>query len=136
MGKDYDVQRRALVGQRRTFTLGGIEFTAKPVMDAEAVSDLADLQSGKTDEQLFLVTTGIIRRTLVSECREDFDTLMAADLDEPISFGLLIEIANDLVEDTTGRPTEPPSRSGRTGGSITVPSTGNSASKEEPVSTP
>lgn len=132
--KDYDEQRRSLEGVERTFRLGGIEFRAAPAMPAEALSDLADLQSGTKTDQAFKTVTGVIRRTLKPESRTDWDELLQRDLDVPIDLGVLLEVADDLVTATTGRPTQPPSRSGNTDESTSTRSTDGSGSLVEAAS--
>lgn len=128
--KNYDEDVAKYEGVTRTFTLRGVEFTAKPTMPADAVSDLAFLGTGKFEGSLYVLLTGIIRRTLVVASREAWDDLITADLDVPISLDTYSKIANELVEDATGRPTQPPSPSGATGGTTGTPSTDGFGSPE------
>jgi hypothetical protein len=121
--KNYDEDVAKYEGVTRTFTLRGVEFTAKPIMPADAVSDLAFLGTGKFEGSLYVLLTGIIRRTLVAASRDAWDELLLSDLDVPIALDTFSRIANELVEDSAGRPTQPPSPSGATGGTTTTPST-------------
>jgi hypothetical protein len=59
---------------------------------------------------------------------------MEADLDNPITLGQLTEIANDLVEEVTGRPPTPPTPSTPTGGNGGTRSTGEPGWQADPES--
>lgn len=137
--KDYDEDVRNLAGVTRKFTLRGIEFAAKPTMPAKHLSDLGDIQAGNTNGQMFEVVSSAIRATLLETDRPAWDTLLASEQEVPITLKVLMQIADDLVEASTGRPPTQPSPSGTTGQNGSTRSTDGSASTEalaSPPSTP
>jgi hypothetical protein len=132
--KDYDADVRNLEGRTRPFTLRGVEFTAKPTMPAEHLSALADVQNGTTEGATFAILNAAIRATLVETSRPAWDELLKREMDVPITLKTLMSIADDLVEDATGRPPTQPSLSGSTGESTSTRSTDGSGSAEVPAS--
>lgn len=134
--KDYDEDVRNLTGVTRKFTLRGVEFWAKPTMPGDHLSELADVQNGSTSSGTFQIVTGAIRATLVESSRPAWDDLLRQELDVPISLKTLMSIADDLVEEATGRPPTQPSPSGSTGESTSTRSTDGSGSTEALASRP
>jgi len=132
--KDYDADVRNLEGKTRPFVLRGVEFEAKPTMPAEHLSALADVQNGSTSGETFRVINAAIRATLVETSRPAWDELLQRDMDVPITLKVLMSIADDLVEDATGRPPTQPSPSGSTGESTSTRSTDGSGSTVGPDS--
>lgn len=134
--KDYDVERSKLEGVNREFRLAGVTFACAPTMPAPALSDLADLQSGTRTGQAFALVSGVIRATLRPESREEWDALLARDdLEVPIDLATLLQVADDLVQAATGRPTQPPSPSSHTPATTPTRSTDGSGSPGEAEST-
>lgn len=134
--KDYDAERAKLQGLERTFPLCGIEFTAAPTMPARALSDLADVQSGATTSRLYDTVVEIIVATLRADSRKPFEELLAReDLDVPIDMQTLLNIANDLCEVATGRPTLQPLPSNSTPERTQAASTGGSGLQAAAAST-
>jgi hypothetical protein len=124
--KDYDADVRNLDGVTRKFTLRGVEFTAKPTMPGDHLSALADVQSGSTTGATFTIITAAIRATLVETSRPAWDELLLTEQSVPINLRTLMAIADDLVEDATGRPPTPRSPSGTTDESDSTRSTDGS----------
>lgn len=136
MGKDYDVERSKLEGVDRSFTLCGIEFQCAPTMPARSLSMLADVQSGVRTAGLYEAICEVIRSTIRPEHREAWDDLLERDdLAVPIDMNTLLQIADDLCEAATGRPTSPPSPSTTTPKKTPIGSTDASDSQAEAAST-
>jgi hypothetical protein len=134
--KDYDDEVRELEGRTRQFKLRGVEFEAKPVMPGQHLSALADMQTGADSAHSYETVTGAIRATLLESYRERWDQVLEAEYDVPISLQTLMKIADDLVENATGRPPTQPSPSGTTDGRTSTRSTDASDSTVPPVLTP
>lgn len=133
--KDYDEGRLQHTGVTRSFTIAGESFVVKPVMGAESISELADIETSVVTDRIYQRLTGIVRRTIVAADRERWDELLARDLDIPIELKTLMEIAEDLVADGVGRPSQPLSPSTNGGESTQTQSTGGSGSTEAAAST-
>jgi len=123
----------------RTFVLReGYEFEFKPTMSAKdfglmtrfredgAVTDVGDF---------FELVSGVIRRTMIAADRERWDKIWDEDLDRPITFSEVTELANKVMADDAGRPTQQPSSSGQSASSASTKSTDGSDSKA-PVALP
>lgn len=134
--KDYDDDVRALEGQTRQFKLRGVEFEAKPLMPAQHLSALADIQTGAETFHTYDTVTSAIRATLIESSRERWDALLEAEHEIPISLTTLMQIADDLVEQVAGRPPTPPTPSGSINGPTSTRSTDASASTVAPVLPP
>ena len=133
MTKDYDDEVRKLEGLTREFTLRGVLFVAKPTMPGEHLSRLADMQTGANSSRSYETCTDAIRATLLEEYREQWDELLAKEFDVPISLSTLMKIADDLVEEATGRPPTPRTPSGSTAENGSTKSTDASDSTAAPV---
>lgn len=134
--KDYDSESRQLEGVTRSFTLRGVEFEAKPAMPGEHLSALADMQTGNSDGRAYEVCTAAIRATLIPSHRETWDQVLAGEYEVPITLKTLMQIADDLVEEATGRPPQPRTPSGSTGENGSTRSTESFASMAGPASSP
>ncbi len=121
-------------GDTRRFALReGYEFDFKPTMSAKdfglmtrfredgAVTDVGDF---------FELVSGVIRRTLIAAERERWDKIWDEDMDRPITFAEVTELANNVMSSDAGRPTQPPPSSGPSASSGTTKSTDDSDSKE------
>ncbi len=123
----------------RSFDLReGYTFEFKPTMSAKdfglmtrfredgAVTDVGDF---------FELVSGVIRRTLIASERERYDKIWEEDLDRPITFAELTELANKVMSDDAGRPTQQPSPSTPSASNASTRSTESSDSKERAGST-
>lgn len=129
--KDYDAKRRENEGKFREFSLAGETFVAKPIMGADAISDLADIETGQIQGGVYEKLVSVIRRTLKADQRDRWDELLERDLDVPIDLATLMQIAEDLVAGTAGRPFQQPSPSGNGATTTGTSSTEDSASPED-----
>lgn len=132
MKNDYDDDLRSFEGVTRPFTLRGVHFEALPTMPAQHLSALADMQTGADSSRAYRTVTEAIRATLVDSYRDRWDELMEQDQKVPIRLQTLLQIADDLVEEATGRPPTPPTPSGSTGENGSTRSTDGSASTVVP----
>ncbi len=123
----------------RTFTLReGYEFEFKPTMSAKDFGLMTRFRADGTVANVgdfFELVSGVVRRTLVPSERERYDKVWDEDLDNPITFAELTELANKVMTDDAGRPTQQPTSSGPSASSDTPNSTENSGSKERSGST-
>ncbi len=133
----YEAQRVQFEGIERSFVFAGVEFGIKPVLPADVEADLIHLNSEKFDENAFDFGVHMIRRTLRPEFRARWDALLVEEREQPITLKMIYSVIGQiaknnqsLVEAETGRPTQPPSPSGNTGGSISTKSTDDSDSPE------
>ena len=120
----------------RTLSLREHTFRFKPTMNAKDFGIVTTLGTGTAEGNLFDMLNGVVRRTMIAEDRERWDTLWDEDLDHPISFQEFSEFVNLMIEDESKRPTASPSPSGSTAASTRTQSTGNSDSREAAASTP
>ncbi len=118
----------------RTFTLrDGYDFEFKPTMSAKDFGLMTRFREDGTVDNVgdfFELVSGVVRRTLIASERERYDKIWDEDLDRPITFNELTELANKVMSDDAGRPTQQPTSSGDSAKSDTPSSTGNSDSKE------
>jgi len=140
--KSYDDDDRdQREGYAPAFELAGSKFTAKPNFHARDLAALNDFEADLAQTQVtprgsFETLNDIIRNCLLPESRERWDALLAADLPNPITLSELMRVAYGLLEQVTGRPTQPLSPSGDTDESTNTPSTERSGSQEEPAPKP
>ncbi len=131
----YDAVADELDGIDRSFTFAGVEFKIKPVAPADVSADIAEIQLDRLTDNYYDAIVSIVRRYLRPEYRKRWDDFLAAEREIPITLDMLSNLVAHLVNEETaileervGRPTQPPSPSGNTGGSTTTKSTGTSDS--------
>lgn len=122
----------AFEGVAQEFSLRGVEFKAKPIMSHADFGALTALGSGQ--ENAAGIVAGVVRNTLLPDYRQAWDELLARELEIPISFGTLTDVANFLAEGATGRPPQSPSPSGNSGANRETSLTDGSASLVDPAS--
>lgn len=127
---------QALESVTREVVLRDHVFKAKPKMAAPDWGIMSDIYSGTFEGDTFVATSRAIRNSLIPEERPRWDALWAGQADAlvPISMEEVFQVANKLLEDSTGRPTQPPSHSGNGGTPTTTPSTAGSGLPEERAS--
>jgi hypothetical protein len=142
--KDFDAERIARDSwPEETFQLAGKQFRLKPQMPARSLSAYADIEThmAETDRlptHTFEAMVGIIRDSLHEGDQDAWDELTAADLQNPLTLGDMLSIANHIVTTSTGRPTTPLSASGTTeesGGKRLMVASDSTAGQEPKAST-
>jgi hypothetical protein len=125
-------------GDTRRFALReGYEFDFKPTMSAKDFGLMTRFRENGTVDNVgdfFELVSGVIRRTLIAADRERWDKVWEEDLDRPITFAEVTELANKVMSDDAGRPTQQPSPSGPSASTDSTRSTDGSDSKERTAS--
>jgi len=143
MSKDfYEEKEKEFADVNRSFTFAGVHFEIKAVMPGDAMADLAMIGDPNSGEHVYDILVSIVRRTLKPEYRPLWNDLLVQERDVPITLDVLTSLVrslvqeeNALVEERTGRPTQPPSPSGGSARNGETSSTVGSASKEARATT-
>lgn len=117
------------------FSLRGVPFRAKPAIDHRDFDMFMSLGDASQMSGAVERLNSAIRNTLLPEYRDAWYDLLQRDLDVPITFDTLVQVANYLVEATTDRPTSPSSRSGRSGENGATSSQDGSSTRRAAAST-
>lgn len=107
MHKDFDAAAREAVGESLTFTLGGEQFTTTPELPAVPMLRLAAVADKEGAEG----ATAFYQFLQAMLVEEDVARFEAMAMRERIGMERLGEVVAWLIEEMTGRPTQPPSAS-------------------------
>jgi hypothetical protein len=110
MRRDFDETRKRRHDENedawedREFALGGrkLRYLANPPYQAtKAIVEIVESDPGL---RVFSIVEQAVLSMLESSSRQDFLEVVSSDVD-PITWDDLIEVANWLISETTGRPT-------------------------------
>ena len=111
---DLDAERDARVNPNRTFKIGGEEFTFKPGLAPEALTDYFRVhkEPDTPDAEVLRVLDQTVLKCLEAGQEDKWLKVRDPDLPYPITATDIYRVINVVIEGTTGRPFEPQSGSG------------------------